>query len=60
MHAEPECHVLGAAPHVEAIWIGVLALVASGGAGEQQHDRTRGHRLAMDLDVAHHSARLHG
>ncbi len=51
--------VVDAAVDVEAIGIGELALVAIGGAGEQQHLRAGGHDLAVQLDVAGRPSALH-
>ena len=44
---------------VEAVGVGVLALVAAGRAGEQQDLRVRGHDLAVELDVARRPPALH-
>ena len=55
--AERDVAVEGARD-VEAIGVGVLALVAAGAPGEQRDLRVRGNRPAVPLDVAGHEAGL--
>ena len=57
----PEGDVMVDGPvDVEPVGIRELALVAVGGAGEEQHLRARGHDVAVQLDVAGRPPALHG